>query len=198
MPMASSRLCLLFLPLLLSSILLLNHPVKCDDEEDNLFQGINSYRASLNLTVLSINDNAECLAEEIADQFRNQPCTNTTGSNTVPGTEPQFSDYPVLLAKCHLNVSNTQDGAIMPSCVPNLEPSLVLSNFTKSQYSGNLNDTKYTGAGIGSKSNWIVVVLTTSTSAGSFAPSTSAASLVSRIGLIYHLLFFLMGSILLL
>ncbi|KAG2721715.1 hypothetical protein I3843_02G081000 [Carya illinoinensis] len=196
--MASSPLCLLFLPLLLSSILLLNNPVKCDDEEDNLFQGINSYRASLNLTVLSTNDNAECLAEEIADQFRNQPCTNTTGSNTVPGTEPQFSDYPVLLAKCHLNVSNTQDGVIMPSCVPNLESSLVLSNFTKSQYSGNLNDTKYTGAGIGSKNNWIVVVLTTSTSTGSFAPSTSAASLVSRIGLIYRLLFFLMGSILLL
>ncbi|XP_041013084.1 uncharacterized GPI-anchored protein At5g19250-like [Juglans microcarpa x Juglans regia] len=155
--------------------------VQRDDEDDTLLQGINSYRASLNLTALPHNDNAECLADEIADKFKNQPCTNTTGSNTVPGTEPQFSDYPNLLAKCHLNFSNTQDGAIMPACVPNLEPNLVLSNFTKSQYSGNLNDTKYTGAGIGSEKNWIVVVLTTNTSTGSFVPSTNAASLVSRV-----------------
>ncbi|KAF5465657.1 hypothetical protein F2P56_015640 [Juglans regia] len=198
MVMASSPLRLLFFPLLLSSILLLNHPVKCDDEDDTLLQGINSYRASLNLTALPHNDNAECLADEIADKFKNQPCTNTTGSNTIPGTEPQFSDYPNLLAKCHLNFSNTQDGAIMPACVPNLEPNLVLSNFTKSQYSGNLNDTKYTGAGIGSEKNWIVVVLTTNTSTGSFVPSTNAASLVSRVDLIHHLLFLLMVSILLL
>jgi len=195
--MASSTLCPLLLPLLLSSILLLNHPVKCDDENDNLLQGINSYRASLNLAALSKNDNAACLAGEIADQFKDQPCTNTTGSNTVPGTETQFSDYPNLLTKCHLNVSNTQDGVIMPACVPKLEPSLVLTNFTGSQYSGNLNDTKFTGAGIGSENNWIVVVLTTNTSAGSFVPF-NAASVVSRIGLIFHLIFLLMGSIFLL
>jgi hypothetical protein len=151
----------------------------------------------LNLAALSKNDDAECLAGEIADQFKGQPCTNTTGSNTVPGTEPQFADYPNLLAKCHLNVSNTQDGVIMPACVPKLETSLVLTNFTGSQYSGNLNDTKYVGAGIGSEDNWIVVVLTTNTSTGSFTPS-NAASVVSRIGLIFHLLFLLMGYIFLL
>ncbi|XP_062177253.1 uncharacterized GPI-anchored protein At3g06035-like [Alnus glutinosa] len=195
--MASSPLCPLLLPLLLSSILLLNRPVKCDNEDDNLLRGINSYRASLNLAALSKNDDAECLAGEIADQFKGQPCTNTTGSNTVPGTEPQFAGYPNLLAKCHLNVSNTQDGVIMPACVPKLEPSLVLTNFTGSQYSGNLNDTKYVGAGIGSEDNWIVVVLTTNTSTGSFTPS-NAASVVSRIGLIFHLLFLLMGYIFLL
>ncbi|KAE8076989.1 hypothetical protein FH972_015603 [Carpinus fangiana] len=195
--MASSPLCPLLLPLLLSSILLLNHPVKCDDENDSLLRGINSYRASLNLTALSKNDNAACLAGEIADQFKDRPCTNTTGSNTVPGTEPQFADYPKLLTKCHLNVSNTQDGVIMPACVPKLEPSLVLTNFTGSLYSGNLNDTKFTGAGIGSENDWIVVVLTTNTPAGSFVPF-NAASVVSRIGLIFHLMFLLMGSIFLL
>lgn len=125
------------------------------DEDDTLIQGINSYRASLNLRALSNNDNAECLVDEIADKFKNQPCTNTTGSNTVAGTEPWFSDHLNLLAKCHLNVTNTQYGAIMPACVPSLEPSLVLSNFTKSQYSGTLNNTKYTGTGIGSKTNWL-------------------------------------------
>ncbi|KAJ6721800.1 hypothetical protein OIU85_024849 [Salix viminalis] len=173
----------------------------CADEEDGLLQSINSYRTSLNLTVLTKNDNAECLAGEIADQFKNQPCTNSTGSNTVPGTETQFPNYPTLLAKCHLNVSNTRDGALLPACVPNLDPSLVLTNFTQTQYSGDLNDTKFTGAGIGSDGNWIVVVLTTSTPEGSFVTSeednsdSNAAKLTGKnIGMIY-LLFLLMGSL---
>lgn len=165
------------------------------DEEDTLLQGLNSYRESLNLTSLTKNKNAECLADELADQFKNQPCTNSTGANTVPGTEKQLSNYPDLLAKCHLNVSNTRDGIVMPACVPNLEPSLVLSNFTKSQYSDSLNDTKYKGAGIGSEDNWIVVILTTSTPEGSYVPY-NAASLISNIGLIYCLLFSLISALL--
>ncbi|BAT94029.1 hypothetical protein VIGAN_08059600 [Vigna angularis var. angularis] len=188
--------------LLLSSlvILLMNHPVKCDDdEEDNLYQGINKYRASINLKALTRNDNADCLANKIADQFKKQPCTNTTGSNTVPGTEPQFSNYPDLLTKCHLAISNTRDGNIMPVCVPGLVPSLVLTNFTKSLYSDSLNDTKYTGIGIGSEDNWIVVVLTTNTPAGTFSPYTSdGANLISRSGLLYCSMLFLVGYIFLL
>ncbi|GLT81451.1 hypothetical protein SLA2020_528360 [Shorea laevis] len=186
--MAAFRVPLL-LPLLLFSVLLTNRPVICDtDEDDNLLQDINSYRASLNLTTLTKNDNAKCLADEMAEQFKNQPCTNSTGANTVPGTETQLSNYPTLLTKCHLNVSDTRDGAVLPACVPNLVPRLVLSNFTQSQYSENLNDTKYTGIGIGSEGNWIVVVLSTSTPEGSFATDTSA-NLVSKIHPIYHLLF---------
>ncbi|XP_022762025.1 uncharacterized GPI-anchored protein At3g06035-like isoform X2 [Durio zibethinus] len=164
------------------------------DEKDNLLKGINSYRASLNLTSLTKNDNAACLADELADQFKNQPCTNSTGANTVPGTEPQFADYPNLLGKCHLNVSITRDGAVMPACVPNLVPDLVLTNFTQSQYSDNLNDTKYTGVGIGSHGDWIVVVLTTGTPEGSYAPATSATSVVTEISLMYHLLFLLVAA----
>lgn len=61
----------------------------------------------------------------------------------------------------------------MPACVPNLNPSLVLSNFTMSQYSGYLNDTKFSGVGIGSEDNWIVVILTTSTPEGSYALGTN-------------------------
>ncbi|KAK4482892.1 hypothetical protein RD792_010065 [Penstemon davidsonii] len=138
------------------------------DEEDNLLQGINQYRASLNLTALTKVDRAECLASEVADQFKKQPCTNSTGSNTVPGTEPQYANFPNLLSKCHLNVTTTRDGQILPACVPNLEPGLVLSNFTRSQYSGYLNDTQFTGIGIASEDNWIVVVLTTSTPEGNY------------------------------
>ncbi|XP_045787386.1 uncharacterized GPI-anchored protein At3g06035-like [Trifolium pratense] len=178
----------LLLLVLLSSyvILLINNQVKCDDDEDNLYQGINKYRASLNLKPLTKNKNADCLADKLADQFKKQPCTNTTGANTVPGTEPQFSNYPDLLAKCNLAISDTRDGEVMPACVPGLAPNLVLANFTKSLYSENLNDTQFTGIGIGSEDNWIVVVLTTNTPAGNFAPDTSnAANLISKVGMIY-------------
>ncbi|KAK6146093.1 hypothetical protein DH2020_019962 [Rehmannia glutinosa] len=180
----------LLLSLLFHSILI----IKCDDEEDNLVQGINQYRASLNLTALTKNDRAECLASEVADQFKNQPCTNSTGSNTVPGTEPQYSNFPGLLSKCHLNVTTTRDGQILPACVPSLDPSLVLSNFTMSQYSGFLNDTQFSGIGVGSEDNWIVVVLTTSTPDGNYAPGTNsdngANSLTAIVG---HIAFLMVG-----
>lgn len=143
------------------------------DEEDSLLQGINQYRTSLNLTSLTKNERAECLASEVADQFKNQPCTNSTGANTVPGTEPQYPNFPNFLSKCHLNVTTTRDGQILPACVPNLEPGLVLTNFTMSQYSRYLNDSKFTGVGVGSEDNWIVVVLTTSTPEGNYSPGTS-------------------------
>lgn len=150
------------------------------------------------MKALTKNKNADCLADEIADQFKNQPCTNTTGATTVPGTEPQFPNYPNLLAKCHLAISNTRDGTVMPACVPGLLPSLVLTNFTKSLYSENLNDTKYTGIGIGSEDNWIVVVLTTDTPAGTFSPySSNGASLISKVGLIYCSMLLLVSKILL-
>lgn len=138
------------------------------DEEDSLLQGLNQYRTSLNLTSLTKSERAECLASEVADQFKNQPCTNTTGSNTVPGTEPRIPNFQNLLTKCHLNLTTTRDGQILPACVPKLDSALVLSNFTKSQYSLYLNDTKFSGVGIGSEDDWIVVVLTTSTPEGNY------------------------------
>ncbi|KAJ0525364.1 hypothetical protein HanHA300_Chr09g0311181 [Helianthus annuus] len=171
----------IILTLLLNSVFFINHTVKCDDEEDSLLSGINSYRATLNLTTLTENDRAKCLADKIADQFKNQPCTNTTGSNTVAGTEPEFANYPDLLTKCHLNVSTTRDGTILPACVPNLDPILVLSNYTRSQYSGSLNDTKYTGVGIGSEDDWIVVVLTTNTPEGGYSPGSNDVNSVYKI-----------------
>ncbi|KAG5033033.1 hypothetical protein JHK85_017015 [Glycine max] len=72
----------------------------------------------------SRNHNADCLAEKLANQFKKQPCASTTGANTVPGTEPQFSNYSDLLSKCHLPISNTRDGNVMPAYVPGLLPSL--------------------------------------------------------------------------
>ncbi|GAV84602.1 hypothetical protein CFOL_v3_28046 [Cephalotus follicularis] len=194
--MASSKFSIRLSLLISCSLLLMTPMVNCD-EDDTLLQGINNYRTSLNLTSLTKNGNAECLADEIANQFKNQPCTNTTGANTVPGTEPQFANYPDLLTKCHLNISDTKDGAVMPACVPNLVPSLVLTNFTETQYSENLNDTQYTGVGIGSDGNWIVVVMTTDTPGGNFE-TYNVASLVGKSSLASLLLFLLMGAAMLL
>ncbi|CAH2072380.1 unnamed protein product, partial [Thlaspi arvense] len=169
--MAISKLHSLFL---LSVLLSLHRPVLSDnDEEDILLRSINDYRTSLNLTALTQNDNAECLADEIADKFKNRPCTNSTGSASVPGSEPGIPDYLKLLDKCSLDIAAIRDGVIMPACVPNLDQSLVLSNFTKSsQYSRSLNDSKFTGIGIGSDDNWIVVILATNTTEGSFSPAS--------------------------
>ncbi|XP_043722401.1 uncharacterized GPI-anchored protein At5g19250-like [Telopea speciosissima] len=161
--------------LLVFAIFSLSHPIRATDEKGQLLQDLNKYRASLNLSTLKENKNADCFADQMAQQYKSQPCTNTTGSDTVPGTETQFSNYPDLLANCNLNTTDTRDGMVMPACVPNLDPSLVLSNYTESQYNGYLNDSKYTEAGISSEGNWVVVVLTTDTSGGNFAPETSLA-----------------------
>ncbi|PKA62275.1 putative GPI-anchored protein [Apostasia shenzhenica] len=186
----ASPLCILLLGALV-------HLARSDDSTDQLLKGINSYRASLNLSTLTENDNADCLAEQIAKKFKGQPCTNTTGANTVPGTEQQFPDYPDLLSHCHLNATVTQDAAIMPACVPELNTDLVLSNYTKSQYSGSLNDSKFVGAGLAEEGDWVVVVLSTNTPAGSLSPATGVGSL-HCVAFSYHLTVLLLTLLLLL
>ncbi|KAF8388048.1 hypothetical protein HHK36_026714 [Tetracentron sinense] len=191
--MASLRLHISLFVLSLA-ILLLSHPVKCDDEDDKLLDDINNYRTSLKLSVLADNDNADCIAEEIADQLKKQPCTKSTGANSAPGTELQFSNFIPQLDKCHLNITSTKDGIILSVCVPELEQDrdrdLVLSNFTHTKHSRYLNSTKYSGAGIGSEEDWIVVILTTNTPHGSFE-SENGAIPVSKVGLTYLLLSFM-------
>lgn len=126
-----------------------------------LLAGVNTYRASLNLSSLTKDENAECLADRIADQFNDRLCTNTTGSNAALGAVNQFSNYPQFLSQCRLNISNAGDGIILPVCVRGLRSDVVLSNFTRSQYSRYLNDSRYVGAGIATEDDWIVMVLTT-------------------------------------
>ncbi|XP_050224972.1 uncharacterized GPI-anchored protein At3g06035-like [Mercurialis annua] len=173
--------------LLFHAVFLLPSPVLSDDKEDSVLQGINSYRTSLKLPTLTKNDKAECLADEIADKLEDQPCT-TAGANSV-----QLSNYPELLSKCGIDVNNTRDGAVLPVCVPKLVPTLVLTNYTHSPYGKYVNDSRFTGAGLGSEDDWMVLVLSTNNPSGSFA---GANSLVSKIGLGHCLMSLLLGVML--
>ncbi|GLJ11754.1 hypothetical protein SUGI_0176150 [Cryptomeria japonica] len=139
-----------------------------DDLSDELLVNINKFRQDMKLPVLTQNENAACLAKQIADQFKGQVCSNSTGEDTVPGTEPQFPNYPQFLENCHLNVSDTKDGVVMPDCVPGLDPQIAFQNYTHSQYIQNVNDTKFVSAGIASEDNWFVLVLATNTTGGNF------------------------------
>ncbi|TVU37515.1 hypothetical protein EJB05_10831 [Eragrostis curvula] len=164
-----SRISLLCFLILASSLL---HCARSDGNDAQLLKGINSYRSSQKVPALSENKNAACLAEQLAKQFKGQQCTNSTGANTVIGTEQQFPDYPKYLDRCHLNASVTEDGQVMPACVQGLSPfDVVLTNYTKSQYNRFLNDSKYSGVGIANEGDWVVVVLSTSTDSGDYSPA---------------------------
>ncbi|CAI8612001.1 unnamed protein product [Vicia faba] len=68
----------------------------------------------------------------------------------------------------------TSDGVILPVCVPKLEPTVVLSNYTHNDiYAKFLNNSKYTGVGLNSEDDWMVLVLTTTTPTGTFSAATS-------------------------
>ena len=148
---------------LLPAVLLLPHLANCSDAEDNLLQGLNSYRTSLSLPILAKNGKAECLADKIAEELEDQPCNAASSIKA-----PQLANYDRLIDKCKIDINSTTDAAIMPVCVRKLVPTLVLTNYTHSQYAKQLNNSKFTGAGVGSEDDWMVVILTTNTRAGSF------------------------------
>lgn len=166
--------------------------------DDQLLKGINSYRGSLKVPALTENKNADCLAEQLAKQFKDQQCTNTTGSNTVPGTEQQFPDYPKYLDRCHLNASVTEDGQVMPACVPGLVANVVLTNYTKSQYNLYLNDSKYSGVGIANEGDWVVVVLSTNTDSGDYSPAPPGSNWAPSVRPFSQLIVSLVGFVILL
>lgn len=133
------------------------------------------------------------MADELADDLEDQPCTTmNAGANAVPSTQNQLTNYPSLLYKCNIDPNTTIDGVVLPVCVPHLVPTLVLTNYTRSQYAKYLNDSKFTGAGIGSEDDWTVLVLSTNTPTGTLS---SDVSLVSQHADFCHylLVFFVFG-----
>lgn len=160
----------------------------CDvvEAEDNLLQGLNSYRTTQRVPPFVKNDKADCVADEIANKLEDQPCTNhTTESTVTPGSvPPRLSNYQDILSECKVNPNTTRDGFILPVCIPNRIPTLALTNYTQTGYSRYLNDSRYVGAGVGSKKEWMVVVLTTSTRGGSFtAGAATSVTVMAGVGL---------------
>ncbi|KAG6775095.1 hypothetical protein POTOM_018521 [Populus tomentosa] len=200
-----SRKVSLFVFVLLQAIFLLSSPVHCGTviaflfflmaflfmsclyEEDDLLQGLNSYRHSLNLPALVKHTNAGCLADKIAGKLEDEPCTSARAASPV-----QIDDYPDLLSKCGIDVNHTNEGVALPVCVPHLVPTLLLTNYTRTPYARFINASRFSGAGLGHEDDWMVVVLTTSTPRGDFAGATS---LVSRVGLGHCLVTLLIGAL---
>ncbi|KAL1188135.1 putative GPI-anchored protein [Cardamine amara subsp. amara] len=171
--------------------------VICNQAEDNLLQGLNSYRNTQRVPPFAKNDKANCVADEIANKLEDQPCTNQTAASTVtPGSvPPRLSNYQEILSECKVDPNTTRDGLILPVCIPNRIPTLALTNYTQTGYARYLNDSRYVGAGVGSEKEWMVVVLTTSTPGGSFvageATSVRVMAGLGLIGLLFSTLVFL-------
>ncbi|TKY61483.1 GPI-anchored protein [Spatholobus suberectus] len=168
---------------LVFAFLFFANPVLCNDKEDSVFKGINSYRQTRNLPSLNRVPKATCLADEVADEIENVPCENVNQYYPAPGPggNLKIPNLQKHIDKCDININTTTDGVILPVCVSKLEPTIVLSNYTHSDhYTQFLNNSKYTGAGLGSEDDWMVLVLTTNTTTGSFSaaisPRANAAS----------------------
>ncbi|CAH2046862.1 unnamed protein product [Thlaspi arvense] len=173
---------------------LISTSVISNQEEDNLLQGLNSYRTSQRVPPFAKNDKADCVADEIADKLEDEPCTNNTAASTVtPGSVPPRLNYQEILSECKVDPNSTRDGLILPVCIPNRIPTLALTNYTQTGYARYLNDSRYVGAGVGSEKEWMVVVLTTSTPGGSFARGdATSVSVMAWLGLTGLLFSFLL------
>ena len=135
---------------------------------------------SLNSPNFTENNNAACLANNIASQLKNETCENAFHYSSTPGTKPNVTEYDKLMDGCDIKENHTVQGVVLPACVPRLDPFLAIFNYTTPQYAKYLKDSNYTETGIGSEDNWIVVVLSTNTLAGNFS---DAASLIANVGM---------------
>lgn len=149
--------------------------VKCAlaDGNDQFMDDINQYRLASSLPKFTSNSGATCVAQQVALQYKGIACSNSTGTATVSGLEPQLDE--TLLNKCNLQLVNVKDGFMGPTCVPagtwapNAPTVAANSIITSPAYTEALNDTKYVSAGAGSVDNaWFVLVLGTNSSEGSY------------------------------
>ncbi|XP_030958343.1 uncharacterized GPI-anchored protein At5g19250-like [Quercus lobata] len=141
----------------LSLVLLVLHVVQlqgnsmsdCEGEAQRyLWDNLNGYRRSLHLNNFTDNSNAACLANKIADQLKNDTCKNAFNFSPTPGTKPNVPKFDKFLHKCDIKDKRAVDGIILPICVPRLDPIVVFSNYTKSQYAKYLKNSNYMGLGL--------------------------------------------------
>ena len=157
-------------------------------------EDIDNYRTSL--TTLNSVNKADCLPNEITDNLEDQPCENVDDYFSPPGNKSNSPNMPKLAKKCDININTTTDGVIMPVCVPNLDRNAVLSNYTKSnRYAKYVNSSKYTMVGVGSENDWMVLILSTNTSTGSFSAASSLLAVAWKGQCLLTMLF---GSLILL
>ncbi|XP_073220831.1 uncharacterized GPI-anchored protein At3g06035-like [Cicer arietinum] len=120
---------------------------------------------------------AAYFAEPTYNGIEDTPCEKVSQYYPVsgPGGNQRISNMQKHIDKCGININTTTDGVILPVCVSKLEPTIVLSNYTHSDiYAKFLNNSKYTGVGLGSEDDWMVLVLTTNTTAGTFSAATTS------------------------
>ncbi|OMO99154.1 hypothetical protein COLO4_13483 [Corchorus olitorius] len=182
-----------FLLVVVLPIFLLSHPVHSDDEEDHLLQGLNSFRTSGNLPAFTKVKNAHCAAEKIANDLEDTPCTNPS---TSQGKETKLSDYPKAISKCNIDPNTTNDVLVLPVCVPHLVPTLLLTNFTRTHFSKYINDSTYTGIGLSTEDDWMVVVFASNTPSGSLANRAFSLVNAKGFGIGHYLVLFLLGLVL--
>ncbi|KAJ9131467.1 hypothetical protein P3X46_035123 [Hevea brasiliensis] len=175
--MASLKLFRLLLFVLLHAIFLLSSHV--------LSYG--TYRTSLRLPALTKNENAGCLVDKVANKLENQPCNGSFEATSI-----QIDNYFELLSKCDIDINNTRDRVVLPVCVRKV-PKLVITNYTRTQYAKYLNDLRFTGAGLGSEDDWMVVVLSTDTTGGNIV--AGAISNMSKVGFGLCLVSVLVGTL---
>ncbi|KAG6540874.1 hypothetical protein Mapa_017749 [Marchantia paleacea] len=172
--------------LLCISLLLLVPAVFSDDDDYNgmtaadteVFNMLNDYRTRNNLSALALNTGAACVAHGVAHEFKDTPCSNTTGADTPFGQNPQIPNYQDLLDDCNVDLDNVKGGYIAPNCVPTgSSPAVAALNITSDQqYQAMLNDSTYTAGGVGSSGVWYVMVLATDQPDGNFGTTTDFGS----------------------
>ncbi|CAJ1976154.1 unnamed protein product [Sphenostylis stenocarpa] len=160
---------------------LLPGPVVCDDKEKDLLHDINIYRKVLNLPVLDENEEASCLAEEIAEDLADTHCEVFHDYYPTPGANPKIPNFQKNVEKCHININTTTEGVIMPLCVHKLDRDDLFSNFSRSnRFTKYLKQSKYKIAGVGSEHDWMVLIISTNSSSGDFSSASSLLRLPSN------------------
>ncbi|KAK7836717.1 putative gpi-anchored protein [Quercus suber] len=68
---------------------------------------------SLNSPNFTENNNAVCLANNIASQLKNETCKNAFHYSSTPGTKPNVTEYDKLMDGCDIKENHTVQGVIL-------------------------------------------------------------------------------------